>query len=449
MDCEGVFTETSDEQCECEQNCSRFLAPISKLKRKTLAQMIERGLLNEDMQICLVRELHAEFLVNGLRGLPGGFAMLDSSKPWICYWIVHALYLIRQEPYDLYPRMISTLSHMQIPGSGYAGGPNQMPHCAATYAAILALCTLREKEGYESIDRAGIYKFFLSCRDPSGGFTMHEGGEVDSRGTYTVVAVASLLNMLTPELTRGTAEYLLRCQTYEGGFGGEPGNEAHGGYNFCAVAALLILGESHRISLDSLQHWLLQRQMRVEGGFQGRTNKLVDSCYSFWQGAAVALVQIIRRGGSHTTDMNDFLRPDSAEAEAEDGEEDVIDLDAAASRGESRSVRKTTATNGHLLFNQDALQAYILRCAQDPEGGLKDKPGKPRDFYHSCYSLSGLSVAQNYSDGAEGSPAHVHGDLNNLLEPTSVVYNVGLSALRESLTYFAEKPSEHSVLVNM
>ncbi len=45
MDCEGVFTETSDEQCECEQNCSRFLAPISKLKRKTLAQMIERGLL--------------------------------------------------------------------------------------------------------------------------------------------------------------------------------------------------------------------------------------------------------------------------------------------------------------------------------------------------------------------------------------------------------------------
>lgn len=24
--------------------------------------------------------------------------------------------------------------------------------------------------------------------------------------------------------------------------------------------------------------------MAVEGGFQGRTNKLVDSCYSFWMG---------------------------------------------------------------------------------------------------------------------------------------------------------------------
>jgi len=29
----------------------------------------------------------------------------------------------------------------------------------------------------------------------------------------------------------------------------------------------------------------------VECGFQGRTNKLVDGCYSFWQGAAIALTQ--------------------------------------------------------------------------------------------------------------------------------------------------------------
>ena len=27
-------------------------------------------------------------------------------------------------------------------------------------------------------------------------------------------------------------------------------------------------------------------------------------------------------------------------------------------------------------------------------GGLWDKLWKPRDFYHSCYNLSGLSVAQ-------------------------------------------------------
>ena len=30
------------------------------------------------------------------------------------------------------------------------------------------------------------------------------------------------------------------------------------------------------------QNWVVFRQ-GVEGGFQGRTNKFVDGCYSFWQ----------------------------------------------------------------------------------------------------------------------------------------------------------------------
>jgi len=67
-----------------------------------------------------------------------------------------------------------------------------------------------------------------------------------------------------------------RCQTYEGGIGGEPGNEAHGtlarwflglpslprylsfliasigGYTFCGLAAMLLLRSVHKIDLDSL-----------------------------------------------------------------------------------------------------------------------------------------------------------------------------------------------------
>ena len=34
-------------------------------------------------------------------------------------------------------------------------------------------------------------------------------------------------------------------------------------------------------------------------------------------------------------------------------------------------------------------------CCQHSGGGLIDKPGKNRDYYHTCYCLSGLSVAQN------------------------------------------------------
>jgi len=30
--------------------------------------------------------------------------------------------------------------------------------------------------------------------------------------------------------------------------------------------------------------------MSFEGGFQGRTNKLVDGCYSFWQAGALPVI---------------------------------------------------------------------------------------------------------------------------------------------------------------
>lgn len=47
-----------------------------------------------------------------------------------------------------------------------------------------------------------------------------------------------------------------------------------------------------------LQHWAVNRQMRFEGGFQGRTNKLVDGCYSFWVGGLFPLLDyVLRRRG--------------------------------------------------------------------------------------------------------------------------------------------------------
>lgn len=54
----------------------------------------------------------------------------------------------------------------------------------------------------------------------------------------------------------------------------------------------------------------------------------------------------------------------------------------------------STNEEDFLLFDTNLLERYILLCAQDIHGGLRDKPSKSRDFYHSCYNLSGLSIAQ-------------------------------------------------------
>jgi hypothetical protein len=153
------------------------------------------------------------------------------------------------------------------------------------------------------------------------------------------------------------------------------------------------------------ESWLLRRQVRLEGGFQGRTNKLVDSCYSFWQGAALAMCEIYKNGGSDVYDMEQYLAHDAAsvpeatstgkDAVSADGEIG-IELELALDLPEAKRIKKVDDTSGNLPFNQNALQRYILHCAQNLEGGgMRDKPGKSRDFYHSCYALSGLSISQS------------------------------------------------------
>ena len=52
-------------------------------------------------------------------------------------------------------------------------------------------------------------------------------------------------------LSNGTSLHS-RCQTYEGGFGGCPGMEAHGGYSFCGLAALILLGHDRLCDMKSL-----------------------------------------------------------------------------------------------------------------------------------------------------------------------------------------------------
>lgn len=102
-----------------------------------------------------------------------------------------------------------------------------------------------------------------------------------------------MTNILTNDLFENTCEWIVSCQTYEGGFSGAPGGEAHGGYTFCAIAALVLLGGAHKCNLKSLLRWVVNKQQQFEGGFAGRTNKLVDGCYSFWQGAILPIIHII------------------------------------------------------------------------------------------------------------------------------------------------------------
>ncbi|CAG8725525.1 11986_t:CDS:2, partial [Racocetra fulgida] len=131
--------------------------------------------------------------------------------------------------------------------------------------------------------------------------------------------------------------------TYDGGIGGEPGLEAHGGYAFCGLAAMEILGKTDLLDIPSL--------------FVGRPNKLVDGCYSFWVGAlfpvleAIMTRQQLEKNNTNCEELHEFV---------------------------------------------EALQEYLLIACQYPKGGLIDKPKRSPDYYHTCYCLSGLSTSQHH-----------------------------------------------------
>ena len=351
------------------------------------------------------KEAHATYLLAGLHNLASGYVSLDASRPWLTYWITHSLlmlgptYAVSGERAE---EVASFLGLCQAPESGgFAGGPvpGQSSHLAPTYAAINTLVTLGTPSALQIIDRTSLRTFLLRMKTDAGGFQMHDDGECDVRGVYTALAVASLTNILDDELRRGAAEWVASCQTYEGGIGATPGEEAHGGYTFCGLAAMVrmhvctyvpsaasprwyvcmyvrmyllrprrdgaarqrrdapavhtyvrtyvqvLLDSVEMLRLSDLTAWLVQRQMSTHGGFQGpctcmhacmymhtdeharrlprsvstelstrhaymqscvhacmrtcmyaymhtgRCNKLVDGCYSFWQGGTFPLLE--------------------------------------------------------------------------------------------------------------------------------------------------------------
>eukprot|EP00438_Fugacium_kawagutii_P015621 Skav212792 [mRNA] locus=scaffold159:497156:505797:- [translate_table: standard] len=283
-------------------------------------------------EMALKRDQHLAWLKKGLMSLPPNFCGLDASRPWFVYWISHAMEVLGDfDEQHWSPQLASFLAHCQDPTGGFAGGPSQLPHLAPTYAAVSALMVAGTPEAYRVVDRAAMYGFLMRMKSSEGGFKMHDEGETDMRGCYCAIAVASMLHILTDELLNGVPEYVARCQTWEGGIAGEEGLEAHGGYSYCGLAALCIAGRADALDLHSFLRWAVNKQMSHEGGFQAT---------AFRQSQQIELPE------------------------------------------------------DHCWFKPEPLQMYILLACQHPNGGLRDKPTKSADFYHTCYALSGMAVSQ-------------------------------------------------------
>lgn len=365
---DDLRTSTSVTQEQTAQMCMLYLSATSNADLDHNEHGVPR----------LDRDRHIRFLHKTVGRLPAPFVAADASRPWFLYWSLNALALLGEDVTEAYAdRVAGTARSMQNPEGGFGGGHDQTSHLATTYATVLALALVGTQDALAVIDRRAMWKWLCSLKQADGGFRMSVGGEEDVRGAYCAAVVITLLN-LPLDLSQDSeayardpganlftklGDYVRRCQTFEGGISGQPDAEAHGAYAFCALGCLSLLGSPDEmipkyLDVPRLISWLSSRQYAPEGGFSGRTNKLVDGCYSHWVGGCWPLIEACLKG----------------------------------------PIAASTAASGapESLFSREGLIRYILCCCQDQKrGGLRDKPGKSPDAYHSCYVLSGLSSAEN------------------------------------------------------
>lgn len=210
-------------------------------------------------------------------------------------------------------------------------------HLAMTYSSLAILLILGDD--LKRVDTPRVMATLKAMQLPSGSFMGHPlRCENDMRFVFCAAALTRILGTNGDIDIEKAIQYTLDCQTYEGGFAHQPGEEAHGGATYCAVAALSLWGALDRIKdKKMLAYWLSQRQ---EDGFNGRTHKDTDTCYSFWIGSPLRVL------GWY---------------------DDIVD--------------------------KDRLTAFIFSNYKEGSGQFRSNATAGPDIVHTHFSLSGLALA--------------------------------------------------------
>lgn len=159
-----------------------------------------------------------------------------------------------------------------------------------TYCALATLVILGDD--LSRVDRKSIIAGIRHIQLPDGSFKPSVlGGERDMRLVYCAVAVSCLLNDWSGMDKDKCAKFIKKSLSYEGAFAQCPGAEAHGGSTYCALASLKLMSKLDDTlssqEIDRLIRWCINR---LDGGFSGRPNKDQDTCYSFWIGACLVIL---------------------------------------------------------------------------------------------------------------------------------------------------------------
>jgi len=163
-------------------------------------------------------------------------------------------------------------------------------HIAMTYTALASLLILGDD--LSRVNKPAVIGALKALQLPDGSFQPTvDGSENDMRFIYCACCISYILNDWSGVDIPQVVQYIKKSRSYDSGFGQGPSLESHGGSTFCAIASLVLMKQLDSSfvakELEQIKRWCLFRQ---KSGFQGRPNKPVDTCYSFWLGASLELL---------------------------------------------------------------------------------------------------------------------------------------------------------------
>ncbi|KAI0985434.1 hypothetical protein GJ496_005451 [Pomphorhynchus laevis] len=177
--------------------------------------------------------------------------------------------------------------------------------------------------------------------------------QCDMRFVYSACSICYCLNIWHSIDTSLLLEFISNCFNFDGGFGFSPGLESHGASTYLAIASLYLYNSIDEFfqqgkRIDKLLRWCALRQTE-QGGISGRPGKIADSCYTFWIGASLSILN-----------------------------------------------------RANIINNTSCLQ-YVTECAHFQRGGFSKFPDTSPDMLHTFCSLAGITLLMQHHQHSEQS----------------------------------------------
>lgn len=260
---------------------------------------------------------HVKYFMRFLNILPSTLSAHDTTRVTIAYFSVAGLDILGAMPtlnVELKSKIIDWIYLLQVHPDkengdmskcGFQGSSTvniDLPlessrykcgHLAMTYTGLCILLALGDD--LSRVNRKAIIEGVKALQTEDGNFAATLSGcESDMRFVYCAACISYILDDWSGFNVKTATDYIMKCIGYDYGISQCPELESHGGTTFCALATLSLTNQLDKLSetqIDGLKRWLLLRQVN---GFQGRPNKPVDTCYSFWVGASLKILDMLQ-----------------------------------------------------------------------------------------------------------------------------------------------------------